>query len=97
MQPQPSCSRCGRGLAFNTRKHTVEACPTRCACRPHRERRPREVRIVKRADSYEYQVRPGVSLTEERRAACAAEPPAHTVSAIGNAEVIDGISGAGKA
>jgi len=97
VQPQPSCSRCGRGLAFNTRKRTVEACPIRCACCPNGERRPREIGVVKCSDSYEYQVRPGVSLTEERRAACAAEPPAHPVSAIGNAEVVGGISGAGKA
>ena len=90
-------SRCRRWLSLDLRKLTVEARPARRACRPHRERRLCGAGIVERPNSHEYQVRPGLGLTEERRTARRAKPSSHPVSTIGGAEIVSSFSDDGKA
>ena len=92
-----TCSGCWRRLSLGPRKLTVEARPARRACRPDRERRLGDARIVERPNSHENQVRPGLGLTEERRTARRAKPSTHPVSTIGVAEVVGSFSGDGKA
>jgi hypothetical protein len=93
----PGCSsRCRRRLSGNLREPRVEAGPGRCTCSPHGQRRPRNAGFIERPNSYEYQMRSRLSLAEEWRTARPAEPPTHAISAIGDTEVVSGLSGRGE-
>jgi len=87
-QPMVRRLRSGRRLPFHPRRGLVHASPRRCAHRPDRHRRLRELRIVERADPYEDQMGPRLGLAEQRSAAARAEAAVHPIAAVGHARVV---------
>jgi len=88
--------RCRRRLSVDLRELGVKAGPVRRTRRPHRQRRPRHARVIKRSDAHEYQMRPRFSFAEEWSPARPAEPPTHTASARGDTKVLCRFSGRGE-